>query len=141
MSSSLLLQQQQQEEQLKTLETVRAEIADDVPFLIWGHSFDASSNNTIDLPSSTLEFLPNYTSNMMRVYCGSAKTGGGVRDAMEWLIPLAKRQAKLRAKDRMEQMMTATATTASLRRSHSIGGGVGGTNSVSRSNPSTPVKR
>jgi len=45
---------------------------------------------------STEQFLPNYHSNVMQVYCGSAKNGKGVRDAIEWLIPLAKRFAKLR---------------------------------------------
>mmetsp|Transcript_3541 Transcript_3541/g.5933 ORF Transcript_3541/g.5933 Transcript_3541/m.5933 type:complete len:86 (-) Transcript_3541:76-333(-) len=51
-----------------------------------------------DLPTmSTDFFLPNYHSNLMQVYLGNAKNGKGVREAMEWLVPIAKRQTKLRA--------------------------------------------
>jgi ADP-ribosylation factor family len=98
------------------LEKVRHEISDDVPFLIFGHEFDLTTatktqSSTTPLPqhesnfTSTFSspttlptewFLPHYHSNLMMAFCGSAHNGAGVRDAMEWLIPLAKRQAKLR---------------------------------------------
>ena len=85
-----------QAEQQKVLESVRRQIDDEIPVLIFGHRMNnAISEQT--LPTSTKFFIPHYTSNMMQVYCGSAKTGQGVREAMEWLVPLAKRQAQLKA--------------------------------------------
>jgi len=89
----------EEEDQQVVLEHVRQEIADDVPFLIFAHVFDDNNDNDKVPTTTTLdtrEFLPRYTSNMMHVSIGSAKTGQGVREAMEWLIPLAKRQARLR---------------------------------------------
>jgi hypothetical protein len=58
----------------------------------------SSSTLLSSLPTilPTEGFLPHYHSNLMMAFCGSAHNGAGVRDAMEWLIPLAKRQAKLR---------------------------------------------
>mmetsp|Transcript_23453 Transcript_23453/g.25853 ORF Transcript_23453/g.25853 Transcript_23453/m.25853 type:complete len:306 (+) Transcript_23453:161-1078(+) len=85
---------EEDEVQRKVLEQVRKKIPDDVPFLIFGHTFDFSPQ---ELPTSTEYFLPNYHSNVVQFYCGSAKSGKGVKEAMEWLIPLAKRHAKLRA--------------------------------------------
>jgi len=90
LSSSDAMEQQQRQ----VLEKVRERIPDDVPFLIWGHIMDDSP---FPIPSSTRHFLPNYHSNVMQLCCGSAKSGKGVREAMEWLIPLAKQHAKLRA--------------------------------------------
>jgi hypothetical protein len=79
------------------LETVRKEIPDDVPILIFGHLMKGH-DGIAELPAmSTSFFLPNYHSNLMQVHCGNAKNGKGVREAMEWLVPMAKRQAKLRA--------------------------------------------
>lgn len=75
----------------ETLEEVRAMINDDVPFLVFWH--DMGDNP----PQPTLEeILPHYHNNMMELFCGSAKTGQGVREALEWLIPLAKRQQQSR---------------------------------------------
>eukprot|EP00546_Thalassionema_frauenfeldii_P009999 CAMPEP_0178922214 /NCGR_PEP_ID=MMETSP0786-20121207/16025_1 /TAXON_ID=186022 /ORGANISM="Thalassionema frauenfeldii, Strain CCMP 1798" /LENGTH=187 /DNA_ID=CAMNT_0020596545 /DNA_START=484 /DNA_END=1047 /DNA_ORIENTATION=- len=82
------------EQQRQVLEKVREKIPDDVPFLIWGHIMEDVS---VEIPSSTQYFLPNYHSNVMQLYCGSAKSGRGVREAMEWLIPVAQQHAKLRA--------------------------------------------
>jgi hypothetical protein len=80
------------------LETVRKEIPDDVPILIFGHIMATIDTEDDLLPDmSTSFFLPNYHSNLMQVHCGNAKNGKGVREAMEWLVPMAKRQAKLRA--------------------------------------------
>ena len=84
-----------QEQQQKVLESVRRQIDDEIPVLIFGHIMNAIPEQA--LPTSTSFFIPHYTSNMMQVYCGSAKTGQGVREAMEWLVPLAKRQAQLKA--------------------------------------------
>ena len=146
-------------DQRTILETVRREIPDDVPILIFGHEFNGTttvssttrtmndssqelqqqqqrmpmgklqrhvqkqqqrrpiskmtstttttaktirSNTTgsaIMTPLATELFLPNYHSNLMYAICGSAKTGKGIREAMEWLIPLAKRQAKMRSQE------------------------------------------
>jgi len=102
--------QKEETEQRALLEKVRTEIPDDVPILIFGHvttllslnnkkmddNDDDAAND--DLPTmSTDFFLPNYHSNLMQVYLGNAKNGKGVREAMEWLVPIAKRQTKLRA--------------------------------------------
>lgn len=57
------------------------------------------NNVTTTMTVATELFLPNYHSNMMNAITGSAKTGQGIREAMEWLIPLAKRQAKMRAQE------------------------------------------
>lgn len=84
-------------DQASILEKVRKEIPDDVPILIFGHVVHPDTNDQVfEFALPTEAFLPNYHSNVMQVYCGSAKTGKGVREAMEWLIPLAKRQAALR---------------------------------------------
>jgi hypothetical protein len=90
-------------EQREILESVRQEIPDDVPILIFAHVFHGTLP-TIVLPPEEMTlttelFLPNYHSNMMFAISGSAINGQGVREAMEWLIPLAKRQAKLRAQE------------------------------------------
>ncbi len=92
-------------EQRTILEAVRDEIPDDVPILIFAHVFPGTMP-AISLPPdeemsplATELFLPNYHSNMMFAISGSAVNGQGVREAMEWLIPLAKRQAKLRAQE------------------------------------------
>lgn len=92
------LDDKENRDQASILEKVRKEIPDDVPILIFGHVVHPDTNDKVfelgALPTEA--FLPNYHSNVMQVYCGSAKTGKGVREAMEWLIPLAKRQAALR---------------------------------------------
>ena len=88
--------------QAEMLERVREEIADDVPFMIFGH-VDGGRKPSLWQGLSTRDFLPHYTSNLVRVYCGTAITGEGVREAMEWLIPLAKRQTKLRNQSKLEE--------------------------------------
>ena len=94
-------------EQLTILEQVRECIPDDVPFLIWGHWFPSPAlpknkqKNKLysyDEAHSTAALLPHYHNPLMTVYFGSAKTGAGVRTAMEWLIPIAARQKKFRDK-------------------------------------------
>jgi GTPase SAR1 family protein len=135
-------------DQRTILETVRREIPDDVPILIFGHEFVGTTTARMNDSSQELQqqqhqqrmpigklqrhvqklqqrrsiskmssttatatttakttplatelFLPNYHSNLMYAICGSAKTGKGIREAMEWLIPLAKRQAKMRSQE------------------------------------------
>lgn len=91
--------------QLEILNEVRESISDDVPFLIFGHIF---GNPKIDLTDKMFEtdpLLPHYHNNLTGLCCGSAKTGAGVQHAMEWLIPLAKRQQKerLAARKKMEE--------------------------------------
>lgn len=91
-------------QQLALLEKVRSSIGDDIPFLIWGHWFPAvptlkrSKDYQYDEPYSTAALIPHYHNPLMSVYFGSAKTGAGVRTAMEWLIPYAVRQRKFRVK-------------------------------------------
>ena len=108
-------------QQIQLLEQVRESIPDDVPFLIWGHWFpaeDDDNDNDNDNDNgtrkkkttkknkayryneafSTGNLLPHYHNPLMSAYFGSAKSGAGVRTAMEWLIPVAARQKKFRDK-------------------------------------------
>ena len=91
-------------QQLALLEKVRASIGDDIPFLIWGHWFPAmptmkkSKDYQYNEPYSTAALIPHYHNPLMTVYFGSARSGAGVRTAMEWLIPSAARQKKFRDK-------------------------------------------
>lgn len=75
------------------LEQVRLDIEDDTPFLVFWHVMDSNEGEKV---SSLAELLPHYHSNMMELFEGSAKNGAGVREALEWLIPLAGRQQQLR---------------------------------------------
>jgi GTPase SAR1 family protein len=76
-----------------TLEQVRSMINDDVPFLVFWHDMGGDMLQ----PQPTLDqLLPHYHNNMMELFSGSAKTGQGVREALEWLILLAKKQQQLR---------------------------------------------
>ena len=75
------------------LEQVRLDIPDDTPFLVFWHNLDSNEGETVPTLD---ELLPHYHSNMMELFEGSAKTGEGVREALEWLVPLAKRQQQLR---------------------------------------------
>lgn len=86
------------EQQQIVLETVRRQIDDDIPFLIFGHNMDSIPDEA--LPINTSVFISHYTSNMMQLYCGSAKTGQGIKEAMEWLVSLARRQIKMKATSR-----------------------------------------
>ena len=91
-------------QQLGLLESVREAIGDDIPFLIWGHWFPSLEGTKkpkayqYNESYSTAALLPHYHNPHMTVYFGSAKTGAGVRTAMEWLIPTATRQKKFRDK-------------------------------------------
>lgn len=114
--------------QQQLLEQVRGAIPDDVPFLVLGHVFrpmdernaaphtppppsSSSSSSSTALPSSkqpvclpdvlysTAQVLPHYHNPCQALFFANAATGQGVRSAMEWLIPLAKRQ--LRVRERM----------------------------------------
>lgn len=82
------------------LEQTRLDINDDVPFLVFLHDMNTSSNEELTLD----DLLPHYHNNMMQMMRGSAKTGQGVREALEWLIPLAKRQQQLRQQELGQQV-------------------------------------
>jgi hypothetical protein len=88
--------------QQKMLHDVRQAIPDDVPFLVFGHIFGNANAKVVDKMYSTELVLPYYHNPMTGLCCGSAKTGAGVLSAMEWLIPLAKRQQKERLSSRKQ---------------------------------------
>jgi hypothetical protein len=88
--------------QQKILHDVRKAIPDDVPFLIFGHIFGNANTKVVDKMYSTELLLPYYHNPMTSLCCGSAKTGAGILTAMEWLIPLAKRQQKERLSSRKQ---------------------------------------
>ena len=93
-------------QQLELLEQVRKSIPDDVPFLIWGHWFPTVPRKnkmyTFNQPYSTGSVIPHYHNPLMSLFFGSAKSGAGVRQAMEWLIPIAARQKKVKEKSALE---------------------------------------
>jgi GTPase SAR1 family protein len=84
--------------QLRLLEKVRSSIPDDIPFLVLGHYVTPSpiSHCRPDTLYSTAQLLPHYHNPCQALYFCNAGTGQGVRSAMEWLIPLAKRQQNIR---------------------------------------------
>jgi len=82
--------------QQEVLNQVRKAIPDDVPFLIFGHVFGNVNVDLVDRLYSTDVVLPHYHNNLTSLFCGSAKTGAGIPRALEWLVPLAKRQQKER---------------------------------------------
>lgn len=88
--------------QQELLDTVRKSIPDDVPFLILGHVFGKANSEIVDTMYNTDLLLPRYHNPMTGFCCSSAKTGAGVQSAMEWLIPLAKRQQKERINSKRE---------------------------------------
>mmetsp|Transcript_50047 Transcript_50047/g.76104 ORF Transcript_50047/g.76104 Transcript_50047/m.76104 type:complete len:421 (-) Transcript_50047:47-1309(-) len=83
-------------QQQEILNEVRAAIPDDVPFLILGHVFGNVKMELVGKRYSTNLLMPRYHNPMTGLMCSSAKTGAGLVSAMEWLIPLAKRQQKER---------------------------------------------
>lgn len=83
-------------QQQEILNAVRKAIPDDVPFLVFGHVFGNVNSKITDNVYATNALLPHYHNPMTGFCCGSAKTGAGVQSAMEWLIPLSKRQQKER---------------------------------------------
>jgi GTPase SAR1 family protein len=84
--------------QLRLLEKVRSSIPDDIPFLVVGHYVTPSPipHCRPDTLYSTAQLLPHYHNPCQALYFCNAGTGQGVRSAMEWLIPLAKRQQNIR---------------------------------------------
>jgi GTPase SAR1 family protein len=86
------------EMQLRLLEKVRSSIPDDIPFLVLGHLHSPSLPPQCrpDTLYSTAQLLPHYHNPCQALYFCNAGTGQGVRSAMEWLIPLAKRQQAIR---------------------------------------------
>ncbi|KAL7566268.1 hypothetical protein ACA910_011328 [Epithemia clementina (nom. ined.)] len=118
-------------QQLSLLEGVRSSIPDDVPFLVLGHvfmeneskestqtkkmhvmssssrekkgSFKDCSVPQTDVLYSTARLLPHYHNPYQALFFANAANGQGVRSAMEWLIPIAKRQLKVRETRRPEQ--------------------------------------
>lgn len=89
-------------QQQVVLEEVRKAIPDDVPFLVFGHIFGNANADLTDAMYATDPILPRYHNNLTGLCCGSAKTGAGVVSAMEWLVPLARRQQKERLASRKE---------------------------------------
>jgi hypothetical protein len=91
--------------QQEILNQVRKSISDDVPFLVFGHVFGNANVELVDNMYATDAVLPHYHNNLTGMCCGSAKTGAGVQHAMDWLIPLAKRQQKERvaARKKLEE--------------------------------------
>lgn len=88
--------------QQELLNTVRKSVPDDVPFLILGHVFGNANADMVDKMYTTAPLLPRYHNPMTGFCCASAKTGAGVQSAMEWLIPLAKRQQMERMNSKRE---------------------------------------
>jgi hypothetical protein len=82
--------------QQELLQTVRQSIPDEIPFLVLGHVFGTTNVELVDQLYATDQVLPHYHNPMTAVTCGSAFTGAGLVSAMEWLVPLAKRQQKER---------------------------------------------
>jgi GTPase SAR1 family protein len=90
--------------QLALLTHVRGAIADDVPFLIMGHLFDASVTGAhTDMLFSSSTLLPHYHNPLQAVFFSRAISGQGVRTALEWLIPLAKRQQQVRQQQQLHR--------------------------------------
>lgn len=88
--------------QQEILTEVRKSIPDDIPFLIFGHVFGNANKEITAKMLSTDSVLPHYHNPMTTLSCGSAKTGAGVLWAMEWLVPLSKRQQKERSTARKQ---------------------------------------
>jgi len=84
--------------QQKLLEQVRQSIPDDVPFLVLVHFWDDSSS-LVDTRFTTAPFLlPNYHNPLQCLYLANARTGQGVKNAMQWLVSNAKKQQRMREK-------------------------------------------
>lgn len=91
--------------QQELLNHVRQSISDDVPFLVLGHVFGNMQPAHADTMYSTDLLFPRYHNNLTGLCCASAKTGCGVPHAVEWLVPLAKRQQRERvaARKKLEE--------------------------------------
>ena len=86
--------------QQSLLNQVRGSIGDEIPFLILGHTFGEDKLCPIPVgPLYQTEYLlPHYHNPMQALMVANAATGQGIRAAMEWLVPLAKRQQAMREK-------------------------------------------
>lgn len=110
--------------QLSLLEAVRSSIPDDVPFLVLGHVFLETSSTKqskqgeqkamsstsrekigsqielsvpqTDIQYSTARLLPHYHNPYQALFFANAANGQGVKAAIDWLIPIAKRQLQVR---------------------------------------------
>lgn len=86
--------------QQNLLNQVRSSIGDEIPFLVLGHAF--GSNQLCPVPTGPLyqtdQLLPHYHNPLQTFMVANAATGQGIQPAMEWLVPLAKRQLALREK-------------------------------------------
>lgn len=91
--------------QQNLLNQVRSSIGDDIPFLVLGHAF--GTNQLCPVPTGPLyqtdHLLPHYHNPLQAFMVANAATGQGIQAAMEWLVPLAKRQLVLREKS-MEKL-------------------------------------
>lgn len=86
--------------QQSLLNQVRGSIGDEVPFLVLGHAFGAGKLCPVPVGPlyQTEALLPHYHNPMQTFMVANAATGQGIRAAMEWLVPLAKRQQAMREK-------------------------------------------
>jgi hypothetical protein len=84
--------------QLEMLTQVRGAIGDDIPFLILAHAF--GEHEVCPVPTGlrfqTKTLLPHYHNPLQTMMVANAATGQGVQAAIEWLVPLAKRQQAVR---------------------------------------------
>mmetsp|Transcript_8020 Transcript_8020/g.12390 ORF Transcript_8020/g.12390 Transcript_8020/m.12390 type:complete len:133 (-) Transcript_8020:277-675(-) len=81
------------------LQEILTQVEDHIPILIFGNrkpsvgpEEQSAKKKTMGLPP---QFAAAESSFRMKFVEGSAKTGEGVKAAMEWLIPFAKRQQQL----------------------------------------------
>ena len=86
------------EQQRQLLEQVRKSIPDDVPFLVLVHFWD-DTHALADKQYTTAPYLmPNYHNPFQALFLANARTGQGVRSALQWLIHLAKKLHRIREK-------------------------------------------
>ena len=102
------------EQQNQLLQQVRNAIADEVPILVLVHYFSSSSMSSTSstIPTGVLPdqryatapyLLPHYHNPLQSLFVINAATGQGVKSAMEWLIPLAKQQQRMRDRTTNEE--------------------------------------
>jgi GTPase SAR1 family protein len=86
--------------QVQLLQQVRESIPDDVPFVVLCHSFGAASAPAGAFPNQRYQtaphLLPHYHNPNTSLFLVNAATGSGIKAAMEWLIPVAKQQQRVR---------------------------------------------
>ena len=86
--------------QQSLLNQVRGSIGDEIPFLVLAHAFGVDKLCPVPVGPlyQTEALLPHYHNPMQALMVANAATGQGIRAAMEWLVPLAKRQKAMREK-------------------------------------------